>query len=636
MLQSIRERSQGWLAWTIIILISTTFVLWGADTYFHSRQPKQIAALVNGKEITRDSLESVYNQFILRQQQYLGEQFVITPDIQESLKKLALDELIKQHLLLQAAEKAGFTTSDAQIQATLIGLFQQEEAVEPENLQAVLTQLLRIDPQFITKLRGDLLVNQLQIGLTASEFTLPNDIKRAIRSIAQKRDVAYAILSSKRFKDNLTISQEAIQEYYEKHQALFRLPQQVKLQYIVLDNEELLARQRPSEEEAKEYYQANLAHYMRPKQWQVAELLVAVSPSASEEEVAAAEKKAKDLAKQAQANPDEFSKLVQTFSDDRLAAKQGGVLNWFSMDEVDPAIASVLEDLVVPNQVTDPIRTEKGFVILQHIGTRLEQLIPFSQVASSIKQQLARQQAEQAFVRMSERALQLAFERPDSLQPIADELDLTIQETGWVANYFDLPDTIAHSKVLAAAFSNEVLEQRNNSDVIELSPEKWVILRAAQQKPAKQQTLEEVEATIRERLQKKAKQEQLQELGEQIRQAWQAGTSLAKLAETHQITWRQANDLTRYNEELPNELIRLIFTIPLHRMQGNLIGEDEYGLVYIEAIHYPNLDDIPQEEWKVYQAEIANSYGQLSYASYLQALEQNAKIELVEQPAVEH
>ena len=67
MLQTIRERAQGWIAWVIVILISVPFALWGIQSYLgESGEP--VAATVNGVEIaTRDLDRRVQNvQFELR------------------------------------------------------------------------------------------------------------------------------------------------------------------------------------------------------------------------------------------------------------------------------------------------------------------------------------------------------------------------------------------------------------------------------------------------------------------------------------------------------------------------------------------------------------------------------------------
>ena len=47
MLQAIRERAQGWIAWLIVILISIPFALWGIQSYTgFGGEPE--AAIVNG------------------------------------------------------------------------------------------------------------------------------------------------------------------------------------------------------------------------------------------------------------------------------------------------------------------------------------------------------------------------------------------------------------------------------------------------------------------------------------------------------------------------------------------------------------------------------------------------------------
>ena len=50
MLQTIRERAQGWIAWLIVILISIPFALWGIQSYL-GVGGEPIAATVNGIDV---------------------------------------------------------------------------------------------------------------------------------------------------------------------------------------------------------------------------------------------------------------------------------------------------------------------------------------------------------------------------------------------------------------------------------------------------------------------------------------------------------------------------------------------------------------------------------------------------------
>ncbi|MBS0358704.1 MAG: SurA N-terminal domain-containing protein, partial [Proteobacteria bacterium] len=52
MLQNIRERSQGIVAWAIILLVSLTFVLWGVQDYISHLGSNTDRVKVNGIEIS--------------------------------------------------------------------------------------------------------------------------------------------------------------------------------------------------------------------------------------------------------------------------------------------------------------------------------------------------------------------------------------------------------------------------------------------------------------------------------------------------------------------------------------------------------------------------------------------------------
>jgi hypothetical protein len=51
MLQEIKERAQGWVAWAIVILISIPFALWGIQSYL-GVGGEPVVAKVGGTEIT--------------------------------------------------------------------------------------------------------------------------------------------------------------------------------------------------------------------------------------------------------------------------------------------------------------------------------------------------------------------------------------------------------------------------------------------------------------------------------------------------------------------------------------------------------------------------------------------------------
>jgi peptidyl-prolyl cis-trans isomerase D len=56
MLQSIREKSQGWFAWTIVLAICIPFAFWGAKSYLYGNEAQNTVAKVNGVAISKSDV----------------------------------------------------------------------------------------------------------------------------------------------------------------------------------------------------------------------------------------------------------------------------------------------------------------------------------------------------------------------------------------------------------------------------------------------------------------------------------------------------------------------------------------------------------------------------------------------------
>ncbi len=74
MLQSIRERAQGVVAWVIVILISVPFALWGIQEYLGTGSAPPMAT-VNDLEITEREFDSGYRNFRQNMRERLGKNY---------------------------------------------------------------------------------------------------------------------------------------------------------------------------------------------------------------------------------------------------------------------------------------------------------------------------------------------------------------------------------------------------------------------------------------------------------------------------------------------------------------------------------------------------------------------------------
>ena len=161
MLQSIRNRSQGWFAWTIVILITIPFALWGIQEYVGGgREPA--AATVNGEDIPQREVQRMVQTQRQRLLAALGDN--ADPALLDELRlqEVALEGLIENEVLFQTAESSGFRISDSHLVSRIhaISAFQENGVFSSEMYKQALRNQGMLPGGFEPMLRRDLLVEQ--------------------------------------------------------------------------------------------------------------------------------------------------------------------------------------------------------------------------------------------------------------------------------------------------------------------------------------------------------------------------------------------------------------------------------------------------------------------------------------------
>src|SRR5690625_2954379 len=116
MLQDIRDRTTGPVAWIIVALLSVPFALWGINSYFQGSGAKgDEIAKVGGQTITDFQLQRAYNKRFRRLRQVMGKRF--DPDMvhPKAMRAQVLQSLIQRSLLLQYAHDKGYRISDSSV-----------------------------------------------------------------------------------------------------------------------------------------------------------------------------------------------------------------------------------------------------------------------------------------------------------------------------------------------------------------------------------------------------------------------------------------------------------------------------------------------------------------------------------------
>ena len=114
LMQGIRDHATGWIAWVFVILISIPFALWGINEYL-SPTSNVAVAVINGTDVSINEFQRTYQRQREQLQSLLGASFDINQLDEDRLREQALDQLINDEVVLQAAREGGMRIGDQQL-----------------------------------------------------------------------------------------------------------------------------------------------------------------------------------------------------------------------------------------------------------------------------------------------------------------------------------------------------------------------------------------------------------------------------------------------------------------------------------------------------------------------------------------
>ncbi|MDV2857440.1 MULTISPECIES: SurA N-terminal domain-containing protein [Oceanimonas] len=615
----LREGAQGTTSKIILGAIILSFALAGVGSYV-TQPARQIAAVVNGDEISAQALENAYSNERARLQSQLGEQFsqlLADPAYVAQIRRSVLEQLIEQRLIDQKIDDLQLRASDEQVRNAIRSLpeFQVDGQFDNERYLQLLSRNNLSPEQLRDSIRQDLNRQMLLNAVVGSAFSLESEAGLLDRLTHQQRSATLVRLPLEQFEASAAVSEEEAKAWYEAHPERFQRPEQVKLNYVLLDAGTVTAAD-IDEQAIEDYYAANQASYTQPEQRRVAHIMVNKGDDAAE--------KIDGILSRLNAGED-FAELAETESDDTFTGEKGGELDWMEAGTLDPAFDNAAFALAETGDVSGVVETDFGLHIIKLLEVRPAQVKPLDEVRNSIAERLAQEQAGDDFYQREQRLAELAFEFPDSLDIAAEELGLTIASTDFVAAG-ELPEQLNDTRVINKAFSVELREQRMNSDIIELDTNQAVVIRVLDYRPAAVRDFAEVKAEATElALQDKAG-ELAQQAAAELEQAWREGSADNWLSE-RELNSTRLEQVTRESAQDP-ALLNALFAMPAPDEEPSLstvslVGGD-IAVLRLDEVNTP---ETPSDELALVRQGQSRVQGQRDYLSLINALKAAADIE---------
>lgn len=620
MLQNIRDNSTGWISKSIIGLIVMLFAFTGFDAILGSTSNSNNAAKVNGEEITLDALAEAKNNQRRQLIQQFGQDFDTNLIDESLLSDAALQGLITRALLVQAADQSDFAYSSAAIDQFILQApeFQDNGQFNADRFDQVIRQMGYGRLQFRKMIEEEMRTGQLRAGIAGSAFVTEQEANAFARLERQTRD--FAMLSIQPDFDDVTVSAEQIEAYYNDHKTDFMTDEQVIVEYIELKKSTLFDQVAVDDEQLQELYQAEIANLA--EQRRAAHILIETSDDVSDEQALA---KAEEAITRINAG-ETFAQVATELSDDIGSAQQGGDLGFAAPgvyeSEFEDALYALKQD-----QVSEPVRTDYGWHVIQLLDVEEADIPSFASLKDKLAQSLKAQEVEQRFVEIIKDLEGLAYESADLQQPAA-ELNLDIQ----VSEAFGRDGAeglFANRQVLTAAFSTEVLEEGANSMVLELDPETTMVLRVKEHLRPQQVELAEVAQQIEQQLINEQAIEQAQTIGTALLASLQGGQTSDAQAE--ESDWKMVEAAMRDQEGIDPQVLQTLFKMPKPeadsaKFAGLTLNDGSYVVLQLNGVS-DSAQPLNAEELAQYQQVLASRVGQVDFNALMQQLELEAKIQ---------
>jgi peptidyl-prolyl cis-trans isomerase D len=530
----------------------------------------------------------------------MGKNFAFDQKTQARLKEQVTTQLIMDQVLFHEAKKLGFRVSSKQIDAVLFQLpiFQANGQFSATRFQRVLSSMLYSEAGFITDLQKKMIVNQFQAGIVGSSFALPTEINKFVQLIKQTRDIGYMIIPLSHFINQIKISNQDIQKYYQDHKDQFKTKEQVSISYIELSANKLQVKVTPSE--MQQFYDDNIDLYSHPERWQVVRVFVALPENA------------------------DTSTLKKAKNQVIALAKQGkfGKPTWIVHGQVSQSFMVALQKLQ-PGQISAPISTPQGLFVVKLLQTKKATFDPFVNVTPKVKKALIQQKTEQLFAEQNSKLSDLTYTNSNTLNVAAKELNLPIQTTGLFGKEGRKTGLLANPKIIKAAFSDSVLTQNYNSGPIEINPGQVIVLRVKQHKPAAAKPLAAVKQTVRQQLMTEQAGQKAKALGAQLLAAINQGKAAKNLAAKNGLVWRKFSKVSRDQKNIDPQIIQTAFS---SKLSGINLANGNYAIVQVAKVYPGNIKQLSKSELLRLKQAIAQNYGRTDYELYINELMKNANI----------
>ncbi|MBN2384507.1 peptidyl-prolyl cis-trans isomerase [bacterium] len=634
MLYAMRKnlKKLSWVLWLVIAtFVGTIFAVWGIGGGGRGGQADaDIVAWIDEKPVSSAEFYETRQRLRNWYQQIYGERF---DEFEERLQlsDATLSQIIQMEAQSRAAEEMGISVSLDQVKQTIAAMpeFQEEGRFSRNRFVRLLAYNHIAESDFIEQMKADLARKRIQQLLTDAIWLSDAELKSLYQLENEMVRLEYLQINARQFTNTIEPADTAIENYFNEHAEDFQIPDKVSVKLITIDpltiksDESVQDQLSVSEEEIEDYYYENDTKFATEKEVRARHILFKAE-NVDPEMDAAAKKKADDILAQLKEGAD-FIELAKKYSEDTSAAR-GGDVGFFPrrgrMVEPFANAAFSLEE----GELSDVVKTQYGYHIIRVDEIKEAGLQELDDVKEDIKNTLVDQKAMLIAESKAERIRDRFAPPTDDTEALAKRFNLTVMTTELFAEREMIPDLGWMPELARAAFT---LEPEELSPIIK-EKEKLYLCVLNERVQSHQAQFTEVKDQARNKLIEQLGLQKAQKKMDDLLSSIEAGKSwdsltegeTVKLGDTGLFSRKQSIKGVGRDEELIQEAFQ--------KNIGDMIGPKEIRqMLYIFKIkekQEPNWNTF-EDEKVTFKQQHLTQYGSKFYNNWLE--QRKSKMEVV-------
>ena len=576
MLQSMREGAKSPWVLVIIGLIVLSFVLTGAESLtFGGAQSG--AAKVNDREISFNELQFAIEQQRRQLSEIYGDQLDPSLLDDDLLRPGVLNNLVDRALLEDYAVSLGITASPEAIRRSIISnpAFEVDGSFSADYYRDILRSNGLTTDQYRAEQSGTDQLVKLESIIGDADFITSVEAKAAIDVVVERRDVRFLVIPDTALSSQYQVNETAISEYYEANKALFAQPERLTVEFVELNPSQFML---PVDEAELQSQLADaLADYETKAQSEVAHILLVQNDDETDQAYA----ERINVVGARLAADEDFAAIAADASDDIGSSFVGGDLGFTDGSVFPDAMEEAIANLEVGG-ISRAVTTDAGTHFILVKSRSAAEQVPDELLRAEITESLQTAQTQRDLLIAVDELRELVF-TSSGLEAAAQELGL-VMATSQPFSRDQGEGLFSEASLRNAAFSDDVLVDANNSDVIELSGSRFVALAVKEQLPEGTKPLAEVRSSISAQLTSEAQDRAMTTLVDEVNASLAAGETLEAISTAKGYEWRVELAATRQNVNLPSSVLQSAFSkrsADTETVSAVRLDDESYALVQL-------------------------------------------------------